>query len=328
MTVRERVQKTLNFEKCDRLPVVEWARWWNQTWDRWRRDGIPDLTWEQSQDYFGLDKMPHIQATCHSPDVRPKYHGGPLISGDVKYDDIQPLLMSDARINEVVENARRLKAEHDRGDIAIRLHIDGFFSLPRRFFGIEAHLLAFYDQPDLMHRMNRDLVAFNTRLLCAVFEVLVPDLVDFAEDMSYNHGPMLSREMFNEFCLPYYKQIVPVAKSKGSALMIDSDGDITKMIPWFYEAGIKGVLPLERQAGVDIVKIRQLYPDFIMLGGFDKMTMPFGEEAMRPEFERILPVMRSGGFLPSVDHQTPPGVSLENYKIYVRLLKEYACKAV
>ena len=32
---------------------------------------------------------------------------------------------------------------------------------------------------------------------------------------------------------------------------------------------------------------------------------------MREEFERLLPVMRQGGFLPSVDHQTPPGVSLE-----------------
>ena len=50
--------------------------------------------------------------------------------------------------------------------------------------------------------------------------------------------------------------------------------------------------------------------------------------AMRKEFERLLPVMRQGGFVPSVDHQTPPGVSLENYRIYLKLLKEYTEKAV
>ena len=62
------------------------------------------------------------------------------------------------------------------------------------------------------------------------------------------------------------------------------------------------------------------------LGHFDKMCMKFGEEAMRNEFERILPSMRRGKFIPSVDHQTPPDVPLDYYKIYVKLLKEYAAK--
>jgi hypothetical protein len=33
--------------------------------------------------------------------------------------------------------------------------------------------------------------------------------------------------------------------------------------------------------------------------------------------------MKRGGFIPSVDHQTPPGVSLQQYQTYLRLLKEY-----
>ena len=45
--------------------------------------------------------------------------------------------------------------------------------------------------------------------------------------------------------------------------------------------------------------------------------------AMRAEFERILPVMRSGGYIPSVDHQTPPNVTIEQYRLYRRLLDEY-----
>jgi len=49
---------------------------------------------------------------------------------------------------------------------------------------------------------------------------------------------------------------------------------------------------------------------------------------MRDEFERIFPVMKSGGYIPGVDHQTPPGVTMDNYRIYLSLLKEYAEKAV
>jgi hypothetical protein len=37
--------------------------------------------------------------------------------------------------------------------------------------------------------------------------------------------------------------------------------------------------------------------------------------------------MRSGGYIPSVDHQTPPEVSLDDYRLYLQLLKEYAQKA-
>ena len=47
---------------------------------------------------------------------------------------------------------------------------------------------------------------------------------------------------------------------------------------------------------------------------------------MRKEFERLLPSIKNGRFIPSVDHQTPPDVTLDNYRIYVKLLKEYAHK--
>ena len=95
------------------------------------------------------------------------------------------------------------------------------------------------------------------------------------------------------------------------------------MLPWLIESGIEGIYPLERQSGVDINMIRKLYPDFLLLGGYDKMVMKYGETAMKAEFERILPVMKSGGYIPSVDHQTPPDVSLKNYMTYIRLFKEY-----
>lgn len=68
---------------------------------------------------------------------------------------------------------------------------------------------------------------------------------------------------------------------------------------------------------------RELYPQFRFVGHFNKLVMHLGEEAIRAEFERLLPLMKRGGFIPSVDHQTPPGVSLEQYRCYLRLLNEY-----
>ena len=122
------------------------------------------------------------------------------------------------------------------------------------------------------------------------------------------------------------RQVVPVLNEMGTRVLVDTDGDVTAMVPWLQTAGIEGVLPLERQAGVDAIALRRQFPKFLMVGQYDKMAMPHGEAAMRAEFERLLPAMRSGGFIPSVDHQTPPGVSLEQYRTYLRLLSEYTSK--
>jgi hypothetical protein len=56
------------------------------------------------------------------------------------------------------------------------------------------------------------------------------------------------------------------------------------------------------------------------------MTMNLGEAAMRAEFERLTLLMKSDAFIPRVDHQTPPGVSLQHYRDYLRLLQEYTGK--
>ena len=156
-----------------------------------------------------------------------------------------------------------------------------------------------------------------------IFQVCVPTFMTIAEDMSYNHGPMISRRTFDEFVAPYYRTLLPRLQERNIPLFMDTDGDVTLLVPWLQDLGVKGVLPLERQAGVDGMTLRRQFPSLLMIGHFDKMTMNRGEAAMRAEFERLLPLMRTGGFIPSVDHQTPPGVSLEEYECYLRFLKEY-----
>jgi hypothetical protein len=328
MKPRERLSAVLNGKMPDdRLPMIEWAAWWDKTTDRWIGEGMPaDLSWSESLRYFGLDELYNIAAT---PDVPPAAsHGAAVISGEADYEALWDRLYARPRIDALVESAGALKARHGAGEIGIRVWLDGFFWYPRRLFGIEPHLYAFYDYPELMHRINRDQLAFNLRALEALFSVLKPDFVGMAEDMSYNHGPMLSYGLFKEFLLPYYKKLTAYCKSRGVRVLADSDGDVSVMIPWLLEAGIEGVYPLERQAGVDIGLIRRNYPEFIMMGGYDKMVMTGGEGAMRAEFERILPVMRTSRYIPSVDHQTPPGVSFDDYQIYIKLFREYCERAV
>jgi hypothetical protein len=145
--------------------------------------------------------------------------------------------------------------------------------------------------------------------------------------MSYNKGPMISEQHFDAFLAPYYRQVIPRLLDKKVIPLVDTDGDVTRMVPWLLREGIRGVLPLERQAGVDGMALRREFPEVCLVGHFNKMVMDKGEAAIRAEFERLMPLMRSGRFIPSVDHQTPPHVTLDQYRLYRRLLDEYTAAA-
>ncbi len=325
MTNRERIRNVFHFRPVDRLPHIEWATWWDKTLARWQAEGMPKDAYPFA--FFGLDD--HRQFWLHSllrHKLPPERPNGGWISTMDDYERLRPYLFNPDVVKGYAARLREVKPLQEQGDAAVWITLEGFFWFPRVLFGIEEHLYSFYDQPELYHCICQDLVQWQLAAVEEFCEIVTPDFMTFAEDMSYNNGPMISKAAFDEFMLPYYQQIVPALKERGVTVLVDSDGNVESMIPWLMEAGIEGILPLERQAGTDIAEIRRKYPRFLMVGGFDKMTMKHGEAAMRAEFERILPVMRSGGYIPSVDHQTPPDVSIENYRLYVSLLKEYCVK--
>jgi hypothetical protein len=330
MTASERIIAVLNFRPIDRLSIIEWAPYWNQTIGRWEQEGMPEgMNNIEIQRYFGLDASITFWIKPYSQQLpKPACHGAPIISDEAEYDALQEqgiLFPENIFYGELLEKWHEASCERkERGDTFLRFSLDGFFWLPRTLFGIEPHLFAFFDHPELMHRMCRDLANFNMKVLDKFCKVAIPDFMTFGEDMSYNHGPMISEEQFDEFMLPYYQMIVPRLKELGVKVIVDSDGDITECAAWFRRAGVEGMLPLERQAGVDVKILREKYPDMVWIGAFDKMVMNHGEAAVRAEFERLMPTARQGGLLISCDHQTPPGVSLEQYRDYIRCFREYA----
>ena len=322
----ERFRAVMSFQPVDRLPRWEWAMWWDETIARWHGEGLPrELGHARVFDiarWFGLDPYQQFWFSTTDPTIEAtQHHVEGIVANMDDYLRVRPRLFPshDAAIDGMAAWAELQR----RGEAVVWCTFEGFFWFPRTLMGFDRLMLAFGDQPELLHRINRDLLEFNLGLLEKIVRVCVPTFMTIAEDMSYNHGPMISKRTFDAFIAPWYRQLLPRLQEHGIPLVMDTDGDVTLLSPWLEELGIAGVLPLERQAGVDGTELRKRFPRIFLVGHFDKMTMPRGEAAMRAEFERLLPLMRSGGFIPSVDHQTPPGVSLAQYRSYLRLLEEY-----
>ena len=325
----ERFRALMNFQPVDRLPRWEWAMWWDLTIERWHQEGLPcELEFNQVFDidrHFGLDPYKQFWFSTTVPNIdATQHHVAGIVASMDEYLRVRPTLFPDH--SRAIDSMRRWAERQQRGEVVIWATFEGFFWFPRTLMGFNRLMLAFSDQPELLHQINSDLLDYNLRLFEQMTRVCVPTFMTIAEDMSYNHGPMISKKLFDEFVAPYYRRLIPRLQELDILPVVDTDGDVTLLVPWFAEVGVDGLLPLERQAGVDGIKLRERFPRLRLIGHFDKMTMPHGEAAMRAEFERLVPLMKSGGFIPSVDHQTPPGVSLEEYRVYLRLLDEYATR--
>jgi hypothetical protein len=313
-TTRERFKAVMqNGDVSKGLPVIEWAGWWNLTYENWIRQGAPQNT--DLRTWYGLEEHHQIW-------YAPNRSKGIPIKDEADYDSILSELYPEPKFDPAGMEHRRKRQES--GEAFLWFTLDGPFWYPRTLFGITNHLYAFYDQPDLMKRINQDLAEFNIKVIEEICKYYTPEFMTFAEDMSYNHGPMISYEMMDEFMGPFYLRVIPELTKHGIIPMIDSDGDVEPLISWFEKVGLQGILPLERMAGVDVTRIRKNHPKWRMIGGFDKTVMHLGEDAIRNEFKRIKPAVMGGYYIPSCDHQTPPAVSIDDYKLYVRLLKEFS----
>ena len=318
-----------NRRDTPRMPMIEYAPYWDQTLDVWHAEGLdPAIPPDCMQSVMGLDSIWYTSIDPTGPGFPWPEHGAPVIYDEGDYEKLLPYIYPKDPVEKVRGLLDAHKAESERGEFMFELNLNGFFWWPRTIMGIENHLVSFYEQPELYHRICRDLLEYNIRVVKAFSEEASPPFVLLGEDMSYNHGSMIGKNLWDEFLKPYYLDFLAEMKSLGKTVIYDSDGDISRVVPWLVECGFDGLLPLERMAGVDINQLTTDFPEFKFIGGFDKTVMKHGEKAMREEFERLLPAVKRGCYLPGVDHQTPPDVSLENYHVYLRLFREYAEKAV
>jgi hypothetical protein len=315
----------MSFQPVDRMPVVEPFKWWNLTLDRWRSEGLPANA--NPTDFFNLD--PHHQVWLGpGPDKNPEREDGDWdINSFDDYERAKKHLFPRLAFDPDDVDAACVK--QGRGEIFAWITVEGFFWFPRVLFGIEKHLYAFYDHPDLMHAINRDVLEFNKRQISGYCRHLVPDWMTVAEDMSFNSGSMIGRELVDEFMRPYYRELVSHVRNCGIRfIFMDTDGDCSDNIDWFHGGmDIDGFVPFERNAGMDLSVTRKRHPRLLVIGGFNKRKMFAAEAEMVAEFEQALPVLKTGGVILGCDHQTPPQVSLEQYGRYVKLLREYAALA-
>lgn len=208
--------------------------------------------------------------------------------------------------------------------------VGGYMYL-RSLMGPEKLLYAFYDMPDVVHACMEQWLALGDAVIARHQQFVTIDDLYLAEDICYNCGPLISPDMFREFLLPYYQQLIANLRprqldpNRHLYVQIDTDGDAVPMIPVYQEGiGMEVMNPFEVASGCDVVAVGKQYPDLIMAGGIDKRVLAGSVEDIDRMCERILPAMRErGGYIPTCDHGVPPEVPWRNYLHYRQRCVEF-----
>ncbi|MBP7561510.1 MAG: hypothetical protein KBA64_13625 [Armatimonadetes bacterium] len=230
-------------------------------------------------------------------------------SSEERYSDLGP------RMEAAREQARR-------GQMISQGLIGGYMYL-RSLIGPEHVLYAFHDQPALIHDCMTTWFDLADAVISRHQEHVTIDELFLAEDICYNHGPLISPAMIGEFLAPYYEQLIANVKARQIDrdrhlyLHIDTDGYAPPVMPVYKTLGMDAMSPFEVASGCDVVAVGQEHPDVALFGGIDKRVLAQGKAAIDAMVERILPAMRErGGYIPTCDHGVPEEVPYEDYLHY------------
>ena len=262
----------------------------------------------------------------------PEYVGHPVT--DRKSFEEQVLWRMDpatperlAAIDATPDAARQAEA----AGMMISQRIIGCYMYLRSLMGPEEVLYAFYDAPELIHRCLQGWFRLADAVTARYQQAVTFDEVFFAEDICYNHGPLISPEMIREFLFPYYQQLLANIRSRQRDrsrhlyVQLDTDGDCRPVIELYRDGiGCEVFSPLEVASGCDPVELGRKYPELVFQGGFDKRILAAGRDAIDREVDRIFPVMyERGGYVPTCDHGVPSEVNWRDYLHFRRRCLEF-----
>jgi len=145
------------------------------------------------------------------------------------------------------------------------------------------------------------------------------------DDMAYNDAPMFSPKQFEQIFLPGYRRMIKAFRDAGALrVFLHSDGNVFPILDMLVDAGIDGLNPLERRAGMDAAKIREKFPNLVLIGGMDNTGTLINGPAERIEAEamELIDMGRNGGVVIGT-HSISPEVPLDNFCVYDRTCKTY-----
>jgi len=355
MSPKERFEAIMDFRKPDRIIDCEFG-YWDNTLTRWQREGMPkEVTSNDKADvYFGFDiwsrglgvnsgllewfpeeiiektdrytikydgRRIKCQVFTDGTDTIPHYLDFPI-------KDRQTYLPFKERFRPEVSrripaNIAEVAQKVRNRNYVLQLYGGSTAGWMRDLMGFEGFSIGICMQPELIDEFVADLGDQFEAIAREVTKYLQVDLIAWWEDIAFKTGPIVPPDFFYNKCGPAYKRAMDIYRAHGTKhAYVDCDGDNRLLVPTWLDHGVDIIFPLEVNAGVHPENLRGRYPKIRMMGGFDKVVLLRGTDAIKKELLRLKPLVDEGGFVPHVDHRVQADVSYRDYLYYLEAKRD------
>jgi len=355
MNAREQFRKIMDFEPVDGVPLMEIEGYEEATLVRWHSEGLakgtspaaalgiksPEALWinffpvpEYEEEVLEEDDDYTIERNIFGIVVKkPKDRSQYTYEGYVEHPVKDRASWLEYRKRLDATDPKRYTnwtpqrwAYYNNADHPVGLVIHPyFFRLGLYSMGLENFLLAFYDQPGLLH----DMFAHRTEMALKIIEEVTAhvklDYCCIAEDLAYRSGPHISVEMYREFWQPHQPPVIEaLQKADVQSIVMWSSGDLRPLLRTLIEMGFNVTWPCEEFVGMDAVELCKEYGrDMRFVGNIGIRTVAAGRKAINEAIEtKVLPLLERGGYIPTLDDQASPDISWDNYCYYISRLRE------
>ncbi len=334
LTSAERVMRALRREEPDRIPHFEWI-----IDHRVREAILPGCSMEEFTLRMGLD------AILTAPDIAREQTGenrwrneygivvekgeeehvvaveGPIRSLDDLKNYEPPSAHAPGRFASLDKLVRRYK-----GTLAIGVHLNDVFSLPRNLLGFQNFLLALAAEPELAQGVVDLSVELNVEYgkECARRGA---DFVMTGDDYASTERPLMSPACFREILYPGLKRVFAGFKEAGLMTIKHSDGNIRPLLDMILDAKPDCLDPIDPAGGLDMGEMKRQYGDRVALkGNVDCIhTLPRGsvEDVVRETKEVVRKAAHGGGLIVSSSNSIFSQVKPGNYLAMWNTIRTY-----
>lgn len=221
-----------------------------------------------------------------------------------------------------IVNIESVKAQYpENRDYPLGVNTGSMIGRVRDMLTFEGLAYACFDYPDMVEDMVETCCVLVEDFLDQVLPNLTFEYAGGWEDICFNYGPIVTVDFFKNVVMPRYKRINKKLKKHGIDIWYtDCDGDIRPILKYFLEGGINCMFPYEVNSCTHPADLLSEYgKDLMIMGGFDKMQLIAGKEAIKKYMKTLEPLVARGGYIPFCDHRCPPDVTPENYQYYLDL---------
>jgi uroporphyrinogen decarboxylase len=155
-----------------------------------------------------------------------------------------------------------------------------------------------------------------------VADAALSPVILIPEDFATRQGPIFPPEFLHEYHYPYVKNLADAWHEHGVKVLYHSDGNWKKVIPDLKACNVDGFYCLEANCGMDIIELKNTYPEMVWAGGVDGVDlmergMPEQVQAEVRRHIRETNALETGGMFVASSSEINPPIPAENFRAMV-----------